>query len=62
MTRSFRPNSSATPAIRNNPHVHVYVAPHGGHCAFLAPTDGYWAETTAMDFLTAAMPATDRAR
>jgi len=49
------------PAIRNNPNVHVYVAPHGGHCAFLSP-DGYWAETTAMDFLTAAMPMADRAR
>jgi folate-dependent tRNA-U54 methylase TrmFO/GidA len=48
-------------AVRDNPNVHVYVAPHGGHCAFLSP-DGYWAETTAMDFLTTAMPMTDRAR
>ena len=48
-------------AFRDNPNVHVYVAPHGGHCAFLSP-NGYWAETTAMDFLNAAMPMTDRAR
>jgi hypothetical protein len=48
-------------AIRNNPHVHVHVAQHGGHCAFLS-SDGYWAETTAMDFLTTVMPATARER
>ncbi len=49
------------PTIQSNPYVHVHVAQHGGHCAFLSP-DGYWAETTAMDFLMAAMPATPRER
>jgi predicted alpha/beta-fold hydrolase len=47
-------------AVQSNSKVQVYVAPHGGHCAFVS-SDGYWAETTAMDFLTAAMP-TGRAR
>ena len=46
------------PAVRNNPFVHVHVAEHGGHCAFLSrPGENeYWAEQTAMDFLAAAMP------
>jgi uncharacterized protein len=48
-------------AVRTNPTVQVHVAPHGGHCAFLSP-DGYWAEATAMNFLAAAMPATNPGR
>lgn len=49
-------------ALRDNPHVHVHVAPHGGHCAFLSGSgDGeYWAERTAIDFLSAAMPGRHR--
>ena len=47
-------------ALTNNPSVQVHIASHGGHCAFLSdPGEGeYWAERTAIDFLTAAMPAT----
>lgn len=49
------------PAIAGNPHITVHVSPHGGHCGFLATPgphdDGYWAETTAVDFLDAAMRA-----
>jgi hypothetical protein len=54
------------PAVRDNPHIHVRITPRGGHCAFLAAPgsgdDGYWAEWAAISFLTAAMPAEDRAR
>jgi predicted alpha/beta-fold hydrolase len=48
------------PAVQSNPFVHVHVSRHGGHCAFLsdpATDHEYWAERTAMDFLTAAMPS-----
>jgi predicted alpha/beta-fold hydrolase len=41
--------------IRENPHIHVSITAHGGHCGFVteacATHDGYWAEATAMDFL-----------
>lgn len=52
--------------IRNNPHIRVTIAPHGGHCGFIAPAvghDGYWAEAQALSFLSAVMPASslDRA-
>jgi predicted alpha/beta-fold hydrolase len=45
-----------------NPHVRLIETDHGGHCAFLAPTDGavvaenfdgYWAEHTLLHFLLA---------
>jgi predicted alpha/beta-fold hydrolase len=51
-------------AVRNNPFVQVHLAPHGGHCAFLSQAGEaeYWAERTAMDFLSAAMPARHPAR
>ncbi len=43
------------PALANNPHVHVRVETHGGHCGFVgessASNDGYWAEYQAVDFL-----------
>lgn len=46
------------PAIRLNPSIVTRVEPHGGHCGFIAEsdgnTDGYWAEETALAFLTAA--------
>src|SRR5688500_19659411 len=37
------------PAVTGNPHVHVQVTRHGGHCAFLERArdgyDGYWARS-----------------
>lgn len=49
------------PVVQNNPHVAAYVSAHGGHCGFIETPgdghDGYWAETSALDFLTAVMPA-----
>ena len=41
-----------------NPHVTVHVASHGGHCGFITGatgTDEYWAESTAVTFLAAAI-------
>jgi predicted alpha/beta-fold hydrolase len=49
------------PALAQNPHVRVLVAPHGGHCGFVAAasasSDGDWAEETAVDFLSRFMRA-----
>jgi hypothetical protein len=39
-----------------NPHVSLIETAQGGHCAFLAPAqgyDGYWAERLLFDFLHA---------
>jgi uncharacterized protein len=48
-------------ALLANPHAHLVETPQGGHCAFLAPAqgyDGYWAERLLFDFLSAqAAPA-----
>jgi predicted alpha/beta-fold hydrolase len=47
-------------AIRDNPHIRVEITPHGGHCGFVAAPghhDGYWAESQALSFLSAVMPA-----
>lgn len=43
------------PALRDNPHVTLVIARHGGHCGFLADRsgpddDGYWAERKIVDF------------
>jgi uncharacterized protein len=41
-------------ALRRNPHITTIVTPHGGHCAFVEPAngyDGYFAERTVIDFL-----------
>jgi predicted alpha/beta-fold hydrolase len=46
------PGISTTPAIR------VAISRHGGHCAFVSDGDGharFWAETTAIDFLSHTM-------
>lgn len=46
----------ANPALRGNPHVHLTITRHGGHCAFLAtpgPDDGYWAEAEILRFARA---------
>jgi predicted alpha/beta-fold hydrolase len=51
--------------IRDNPHIHVEITRHGGHCGFVAsagPHDGYWAEVQALSFLSAVMPGSRRAR
>jgi predicted alpha/beta-fold hydrolase len=43
-------------ALLGNPQTHLIETPHGGHCAFLAPAqgyDGYWAERLLFDFLSA---------
>ncbi len=44
--------------VRTNAHVRVSLQHHGGHCGFVgratADSDGYWAEETAVAFLTAA--------
>jgi predicted alpha/beta-fold hydrolase len=46
-------------AIAANPAITYIETPNGGHCAFLAPAnpathdDGYWAETTLLQFLLA---------
>ncbi|SNS24151.1 hypothetical protein SAMN05421770_101138 [Granulicella rosea] len=43
--------------IDANPSIHMIETEHGGHCAFLAPPDaaagddGYWAESTLVDFV-----------
>jgi predicted alpha/beta-fold hydrolase len=45
-------------SLRDNPHVAVCVERHGGHCGFAglaADDDGYWAETTALNFLGSVM-------
>jgi predicted alpha/beta-fold hydrolase len=46
-------------AIRENHHIAVSIERNGGHCGFAAPAaedDGYWAETTAIQFLASVMP------
>lgn len=43
-------------ALIENPHVNFIETERGGHCAFLAPAegyDGYWAEKTLLGFLLA---------
>jgi predicted alpha/beta-fold hydrolase len=40
--------------IAGNPHIALIETAHGGHCAFLAPAngyDGYWAERALLDFI-----------
>lgn len=42
------------PAVRENRHITVALPRHGGHCAFVGRRDdhdGYWAESTAVEFL-----------
>ena len=58
------------PAVRNNPHITTVITSCGGHCAFVeSPTfvkatvgkpngyDGYFAEKTVVEFLTAQVSA-----
>jgi predicted alpha/beta-fold hydrolase len=41
--------------VTGNPHLHVIVCEHGGHCGFAGPAsgedDGYWAERQLVDFV-----------
>ena len=43
------------PAVSGNPHLHLAVCAHGGHCGFVGPAsgedDGYWAERQMVDFV-----------
>ena len=51
----LRPETRAM--IAANPYITMIEPAHGGHCAFLAKPegddDGYWAETTLLEFLLA---------
>jgi predicted alpha/beta-fold hydrolase len=54
-----RITSGTRSTIAANPHITFLATEHGGHCAFLAPSDtaagndGYWAEHTALRFVLA---------
>ena len=53
-----------TRAITGNSNIHVSITRHGGHCGFVGAAegdDGYWAESTALSFLSTVMPAAPRA-
>lgn len=45
------------PDVRDNPNIRVEITPYGGHCAFVgarsADHDGYWAESTIVEFAAA---------
>src|SRR5207245_11215902 len=40
--------------VTGNPHIHLAICQHGGHCAFVGPAsgddDGYWAEQQIVEF------------
>ncbi len=41
-----------------NPHITTIITSHGGHCGFVAESngyDGYWAEKSVVDFVTSKM-------
>ncbi len=47
-------------ALLDHPYLTIRLEPHGGHCGFVGTPshdDGYWAETSALDFLGSVMPA-----
>jgi predicted alpha/beta-fold hydrolase len=49
------PEIFRNPPVANNPHITTVITRHGGHCAFVAPPDGYdgyWAERTVVEFLS----------
>ncbi|TAK16422.1 MAG: alpha/beta fold hydrolase, partial [Acidobacteria bacterium] len=46
------PEQFRRPEVTGNPHVRMMVSRHGGHCGFVS-ADGYYAESTALTFLSA---------
>ena len=44
------------PKVMTNPHIHLRISAHGGHCGFVAARsprdDGYWAERQIVDFVS----------
>ena len=48
------PDPFRDPAVTGNPNIRLVLTEHGGHCAFLAETDGtsdgYWAEDRIIEF------------
>jgi predicted alpha/beta-fold hydrolase len=54
------PSQLQDEALLAHPHLRIRVEPHGGHCGFVGTPsrdDGYWAETSAVDFLGSVMPS-----
>jgi predicted alpha/beta-fold hydrolase len=53
------PSQFRESSVRDNPNIGVCVERHGGHCGFASVAghgdDGYWAETTAVNFLASVM-------
>lgn len=54
------------PALAGNPHIHLVISPHGGHCGFVeaasAESDGYWAERTIVGFASSVARSVSSAR
>jgi predicted alpha/beta-fold hydrolase len=48
------PEQFRRPEVTGNPNIRVLLSPAGGHCGFMS-ADGYYAESTAMKFLSAFM-------
>jgi hypothetical protein len=52
------------PSLAANPHLTVVITEHGGHCGFLAESngadDGYWAEQQIVEFAGRAARTSDR--
>jgi predicted alpha/beta-fold hydrolase len=49
------PEPFRDPKIANNPHITLKITSHGGHCGFIAESngyDGYWAERQIVEFVT----------
>lgn len=56
------PDPFRDPRVTSNPHIHVTITRHGGHCGFVArPSngdDGYWAEREVVKFAAACVERT----
>lgn len=48
------PEQFRRPEVTGNPNVRLLVSPSGGHCGFMS-ADGYYAESTSLQFLSAFM-------
>jgi predicted alpha/beta-fold hydrolase len=54
------PSQLQDAALLGHPYLTIRVEPHGGHCGFVrtpAGDDGYWAESSAVEFLASVMPS-----